>query len=90
MLNYQKILPATFNNGFNLDNGVSNNLLAGRKAFAQRDASKESKESTKENPFQRKSSEKDLKPLRKSAGQLKTTSSKTTLVDATNKVPSIK
>ena len=68
----------------------TNNLLAGRKAIAQRDSSKDTKESTKENPFQRKSSEKDIRPLRKSAGQLKTTASKTALVETTNRVSSLK
>jgi hypothetical protein len=53
----------------------TNNLLAGRKALPPRDSSKDTKEASKENPFYRKGSEKDLK-FRKSAGQLKTTSSK--------------
>ena len=68
----------------------TNNLLAGRKAFPSRDASKETtKEGAKENPLYRKNSEKDLK-FRKSAGQLKTTSSKGALADSTNRASSLK
>ena len=67
-----------------------NNLLAGRKNVPSRDASKETKDTSKENPiFARKNSEKDLK-FRKSVGKLKTTSSKTALIDSTNKPQPIK